>query len=243
MNMTEKNNSFAAAAGQAELNAAGLVAMGSAILGAVDKAHQTLDKKITDGLVAVNTDLQELAVQMADISERADTWGDAEKGQFEGMIKRILEQPAIQEAITALGVKIDGTSYSLTSIVKALATKANVVKEEVLLDAQSKIQGLKLFFDTGAYAQFDCVPVVAEGGKTATYTYSTADWFGLPASIVAKYTNLGKNLNYAGQVVPVDSWLANEISNLVIDIKSKFVAATGATIAVPDFNNNGEIGA
>jgi hypothetical protein len=58
MNMSEKNNSFAAAAGQAELNAAGLVAMGSAILGAVDKAHQTLDKKITDGLLAVNTDLQ-----------------------------------------------------------------------------------------------------------------------------------------------------------------------------------------
>ena len=240
-NVITENMSFAASAGLAELNNDSLYLLASGIVTAASKAHDQLEWNLNNNTTQLNAEIDALRIQLKEVAIKADILDSLEVAQVEAMVKSVFESPAFLQAISAVGVVIDGTNYSVASVVKAMATTARVVEESIIRDAEGFITGIKLKLSDGMYAEF--FSVTKNVGETeASYEFKTDNWHGVPASIVATYSNMGKKISGFGMAFIVPSWIMSSVSHLVIDLTDQFTVIRGGVVANLDFNGDGMVG-
>lgn len=181
------------------------------------------------------------------IEDKADTLTGGEFGQLEDVILQILSQPGFASLLSGLSITIGGTAYSMTSVVNALATAAQISSRTQANVIDGVPRTLTVFTNDGMSFVFSATETVtpavvdAETGavlepKKLTYSYGCADFQGVPAAQI--YVYAAKPLAVAGLSLNVEAKSELSRTYILLDLAGKFVASTPTTLHSPDLNGD-----
>lgn len=220
-----------------------LLAFAGALITAVEGAHNQLATDVNNFEVQVQQDLAQLGTLVQQAQAAADRLDEYEKGQIEAILQGLLNNSALQDLFAQLGVTLNGTSYSLTSVVQAISLAEKEVKTEVTYDALGGMSGVKVTLASGAISTF-AATVADDGNGLLSADFVTSDFAGVPAAFSAKFRKVAKSLTAFGASLTLNQVRNVERTNIVIDLIGRFTpsAPMASPIQVPDANANGVIG-
>jgi len=187
----------------------------------------------------VKQTLADYNIALNEVKEMAKVLDDLEKGQIETMLLKLLNNANLQDILAGIAVKVNGKSYSVKSVVEAIANVPKVVKEEIVEDENGVTTGRKMTLEDGSIVTLSATKTVAEDGKTITFKFA-GDVKGFPVEmgmVLAKKTTTAGTIN-------VDTWMPKEISHIVFDVTQLLSAPVTAPAneTIADTNEDGTVG-
>lgn len=207
-----------------------MVALGSAIVDAVATTQNEFS-------AAVNNQLIELRTLVEAAAAEANVLNQAELDQVNSLIVNLLSSMDIQSMVASLGVKIGAKTYTLSSIVAALALAAREVQTDMILAADGKsYTGARMTLTDGRQAMFSATLTDTDTGiigeKRLRFVFSSADFAGVAAMFeVAFLRRQIQSLTLGSISIPVTRVFDESRTNIVLDLTGQLVEVAAPTPA------------
>jgi hypothetical protein len=186
----------------------------------------------------VKETLSEYGLAISRVEEMAKVLDALEKGQIEEMLLKLLNNANLQEILAGISVTVGGKSYSVKSVVEALANVPKVVKEEIVEDETGATTGRKLTLDDGTIVTLTATKNTADNGDLIFKFSGDVKGFPIEMGMI-----LTKKTAIAGSI-QIDNWIPKEITHITFDLTQllKAPVVVGTNEEVVDVDSDGTVG-
>jgi hypothetical protein len=220
----------------------GLTAIAQAVIAKQNADKTELnDKQVADNANALNL-IRGLQVQVSDALVRADNLGSAELAQLEASIKATIEGNPQLLAVGIGAINVDGSDYTVASVLKALLVAPKTIKYENKYDAELNINGAIISTSDGLVHVFEALSIDDKGVRTVIF--GNRDFYGSNASFECVFSEQETQpIVTGGLTISMPSkWLKVSHTNILISLKDLVNYVAPAELATPDLNSDGVIG-
>ena len=197
-------------------------------------AHDTLSTALQN---AVTT----LTNEMAIVRKMAQVFDKPETEALEEAFTQFLSTSGVNDLLGSMSISLGGSSYSIASVINAIASADQVVSEEVVTeDPEGLPNRIRMTMQDGVTATLDAVRTDSPDGTTTMVFSGT--WRAMPAgmSITFKRNEVTKVVFGKNKLV---TWYNKALtSNIVFDLTSSLAPAAAITSAAPDLDGDGVVG-
>ena len=177
------------------------------------------------------------------IDRKAEVFDKPETEALEAAFQTFLNTAGVSSLLGAMSVGINGTNYSVASVIETLVSADKIVSREVLaLDADELPTSVKYTLHDGFEVVVPYTRVDDEVTGKAIFTGTTADWRGLTATDVIEFNKLTTERVLFGAPYADVRFNLTKTTNIVFDLTSMLAEATTIASAVPDLDGDGVIG-
>lgn len=194
-------------------------------------ADAAIDSKFTAAVAEINAELARVTVL-------AETLGNAELGQVEDSLLKVLSQPDFQGLLS--GGVLEG--YKLQSLVQSLLNRPEEAQDIIQAYVNDVPSVVTKVMTDGRQGTFSAtlVPIEADAAagtpERLMYRYVCADFLGAPA--IQEVT-----FNVSRFPGSDKLWLQEQaVGYILVDFRSDYVAGQAAQVLVPDLNGDAVIG-
>ena len=214
------------------------------MLEVANRAKQNDDRIETE----TKNELKRIGDLAVEAQRLAEQLGGFEKGQIETMFEDFLRVSGVDQILGQMGVAIDGTTYSLPSVLNQLIQRGQVAKEEIEYDANGFPASSKLTLQDGyivmmAYTIEDVINSdtgLPNGDKKIKGVGAVR---GIPVTEEVTYRPIKQTTALFGQ--PYEMTVRHDLivkTRIMYSLTSFLTEATVIASAVPDLNGDGVIG-
>ena len=201
-----------------------------------EASDNAITTEMRNAITAIN---QQLTV----IDRKAEIFDKPETEALEAAFQTFLNTAGVSSLLGAMSVGINGTSYSVASVIETLVNADKIASREILaLDADDLPTSVKYVLHDGyevtvPYTRVDD----ADTGKI-TITGSTTDWRGLTATDTIEFNKLTTERVVFGAPYQDVRYNLTKTTNIMFDLTSMLAEAAEIASAAPDLDGDGVIG-
>lgn len=205
-----------------------MIALGAAIVDAVATQQNEFS-------TAVNNQLLDLRALVEAAAAEANVLNQAELDQVNSLIVNLLSSMDIQSMVASLGVRIGTKTYTLSSIVAALALAAREVQTDMILAADGKsYTGARMTLTDGRQAMFAATSTEVDTGvvgeKRLRFVFSSLDFAGVAAMFEMSFLRRQlQSLTLGAIQIPVNRVFDESRTNIVLDLTGQLVEVAAPT--------------
>lgn len=232
------------------LNSASLVALAQGLVTALEAEIKQGDDQQATALAQYETQtnaaIQALQLAVSNIEVANGLVGNGGLNQVASILESFLNSPAIGGLLGTLHINVQGTDYTLESVVKAVAG-ANSIKAERFAKNADGSYVASMDFTDGSTSDFVAQLGTPDASGVIPVVFAAPNFAGtgVPASFPATFKDFGSTVSLAnGTQLQVTSYVVTERGNIVIDLVPSLTvyvppvdpvpaAMTGAQIVPP----------
>ena len=204
-----------------------MIALAGAMLDSISQTNATFT-------AAVNNQMIELRQLVESAATEANILNQAELDQVNSIVVNLLNSLDIQSLIASMGVRLGTKTYTMASVIAALAQAPRELRTDMIHAADGRsYSGARMTLTDGRQVMFDAVKTeLATGVADETrfrYVFNTADFAGVPAMFDMSFIRRKiSELQFGGIVIPVFKVLDESRANIQLYLTGGLVELTSS---------------